>query len=129
MTYWDKKLIREQLDAKLEVLKSAFSIVPAENGWIKLLRDALGMSAEQLSKKVGIDRSRINRLEKAEVGGDLKLSSLKKIAEGLNMRFVYAFVPENSLENMVYEQARKIAQKRMSKVSHSMKLEDQELSD
>lgn len=125
MNYWDRKLIREQLDQKLASYKN---LPLQEVGWIKLIREALGMSARQLGKKVGIDQSRISRLEIAETEGDLKLSSLKKIAEGLNMKFVYAFVPEESLEQTVQQQAEKIAIKRLNRVSHSMKLEEQELS-
>ena len=127
MKYWDRKLIREQLDQKLVNYKN-LPPVAQETGWIKLIREALGMSARQLGKKVGIDQSRISRLEAAETEGDLKLSSLKKIAEGLNMKFVYAFVPEESLEQTVQQQAEKIALKRLNRVSHSMMLEDQELS-
>ena len=127
MKYWDRKLIREQLDQKLVNYKN-LPPVAQETGWIKLIREALGMSARQLGKKVGIDQSRISRLEAADTEGDLKLSSLKKIAEGLNMKFVYAFVPEESLEQTVQQQAEKIALKRLNRVSHSMMLEDQELS-
>jgi predicted DNA-binding mobile mystery protein A len=127
MTYWQKKLIRDQLDTRLNQVRPFTSA--NENGWIKIIREALGMSTKQLGKKVGIDQSRISRLENAEIEGDLKLSSLKKIAEGLNMRLVYFFVPEEGLEQMVYNQARAIAQKRMSKVNQTMRLEDQELTE
>jgi len=127
MSYWDRKLVRQQLDAKLNQLKG-LSLSKSEAGWIKLIREALGMSTKQLGKRVGIDQSRITRLENAETEGDLKLSSLKRIAEGLDMQFVYAFVPKTSLEDMVQTQAKKIAKKRMNKVTHTMRLEDQELS-
>ncbi|MDR6193320.1 mobile mystery protein A [Siphonobacter sp. SORGH_AS_0500] len=126
MTYWDRKLIREQLDKRLK--GSLVQLLQADYGWIKLLRDALGMSTTQLAKRVGIDQSRISRLEHAEIDGDLKLSSLKKIAEGLNLRFVYGFVPKDSFEQVVKEQAQKIAKKRMDRVNHTMRLEEQELS-
>lgn len=128
MGYWERKLIRQQIDSKLMQIKELRQL-KAEPGWIKLIREALGMTTTQLGKRAGIDQSRITRLEKAETEGDLKLSSLKKMAEGLDMQFVYAFVPKTSLENMVQEQAMKIALKRMQKVSHTMKLEDQELSE
>lgn len=126
MNYWHKKLIREQLDKKLKI---QFASLYSDKGWIKLIREALGMSTQQLANKVGINQSRISRLENAEIDGDLKLSSLKKIAEGLNMQFVYGFVPKHSLEDMVLEQAKKIARKRMNRVNHTMRLEEQELSD
>lgn len=128
MNYWERKLIRQQLDTKLSQFKSLAS-TKADSGWIKLIREALDMTTTQLSKRVGIDQSRITRLENAETEGDLKLSSLKKIAEGLDMQFVYAFVPKTNLEDMVQDQAKKIAKKRMQKVSHTMRLEDQELSE
>ena len=126
MTYWDKKLIREQLDKRLKHLFSP--LYQTDMGWIKSIREALGMSTQQLAKRVGIDQSRISRLENAEIGGDLKLSSLKKIADGLDMQFVYGFVPRTGLEDMVQEQARKVALKRMAKVNHTMRLEEQELT-
>lgn len=128
MGYWERKLIRQQIDSKLMQMKELGQL-KADSGWIKLIREALGMTTTQLGKRAGIDQSRITRLEKAETEGDLKLSSLRKMAEGLNMQFVYAFVPKTSLETMVQEQAMKIALKRMQKVSHTMKLEDQELSE
>ncbi|HTI12844.1 MAG TPA: mobile mystery protein A [Puia sp.] len=128
MTYWDKKLIREQLDDKLDKIRP-LAFLSMESGWIKVIREALSMSTKQLGKKVGIDQSRISRLENAEIEGDLKLSSLKKIAEGLNMRLVYCFVPEESLEEMMENQAKAIAQKRMNNVNQTMRLEDQELSE
>lgn len=127
MSYWDRKLTRQQLDKKLGHLKQS-GISKQEAGWIKLIRESLGMSAKQLAKRVGIDQSRITRLENAETDGDLKLSSLRKIAAALDMDLVYAFVPKTSLEDMVNAQAEKIAGKRMNKANHTMKLEDQELS-
>ncbi len=129
MSYWDKKVVREQLDKKLDSLKTfATSGIP-QQGWIKTVREALGLSARQLGEKAGIDQSRISRLENAEKDGSLKLSSLQKIAKGLNMRFIYGFVSENTLEEMVRSQARKIALRRLKQLDNTMRLEKQELSD
>lgn len=128
MTYWDKKIIRDQLDSRFKNLRNLADSAIPEMGWIRIIREALGMSTKQLGKRVGLSQPRISRLEMAEADGDLKLSSLKKIAEGLNMKFVYGFVPEEGLEKMVQKQARKIAIKRMTKVNHTMRLEEQELS-
>ena len=128
MNYWDQKVIRDQLDKKLQPLKNfAVSEMP-QQGWIKTLREALGLSAFQLAKMVGVERSRISRLEKAEPNGNLKLSSLKKIAQGLNMKFVYGFVPEDSLDSMIRNRARGLALKRLQKLDNTMRLEKQSLS-
>lgn len=128
MRYWDKKVVREQLDKKLDSLRAIALSGAPKQGWIKTIREALGLSARQLGGKTGIDQSRISRLENAEKDGSLKLSSLQKIAKGLNMRFVYAFVPEESLEQMVRVQAKKIALKRLNQLNNTMRLEKQGLS-
>jgi predicted DNA-binding mobile mystery protein A len=100
-----------------------------ETRWIKSIREAFGMSAKDLAKNVGIDQSRISRLENAEKNGNIKLSSMQNIAQGLDMEFVYGFVPKDTLETMVREQARKLANEKMKRLSHTMRLELQELSD
>ena len=128
MRYWDKKVVREQLDKKLDSLKAFASSGVPKQGWIKTVREALGLSARQLGEKAGIDQSRISRLENAEKDGSLKLSSLQKIAKGLNMRFVYGFVSEDTLEEMVRAQAKKIALKRLKRLNNTMRLEKQGLS-
>lgn len=129
MNYWEKKVTREQLDKRLSSLRDfAASGVP-QQGWIRTIREALGLSAAQLGKMAGFHQTRISRLEGAEKNGDLKLSSLQKIAKGLNMRFVYGFVPEGSLEAMVRARAEKIALKRLRQLSSTMRLEKQALSD
>lgn len=100
-----------------------------KQGWIKTIREALGLTTTQLGQKAGMDQSRVSRLEKAEKTGDLKLSSLQKIAAGLNMKFVYGFVPEGTLEEMVHAQAKRVALKRLEMLDNTMRLENQALSD
>ncbi len=129
MSYWDKKTLREQLDKKIFPFRKAQEAGTVSFGWIKAIREALGMSTAQLGKRVGIDQSRISRLENAEINGNIKLSSMHNIARGLEMEFIYGFVPHVTLEEMVRDQARKIAIERMNRLNHTMALELQELSD
>lgn len=129
MKYLNIKISREQLDRKLYSLKNlAVSGMPKQ-GWIRTIREALGMSSAQLGKKAGLGQPRISRLEHAEKTGDLKVSSLQKIANAFGMRFVYGFVPEASLEDMVRKQAEKIVLGRMERLDKTMRLEQQGLSD
>ena len=44
------------------------------------------------------------------------------------MRFVYGFLPEGSLEEMVMAQAKKVALKRLKTLNATMRLEKQGLS-
>lgn len=128
MNYWDLKLMREQLNEKLSKFRGLNEVSPP-SGWIRIIREALGMSTKQLAKRANLDQSRISRIEIAEQSGELKLSTLNKVAEALNMQLVYAFVPKSDLENMVRDQARKRAIQKLKKLNHTMRLEQQELSD
>ncbi|MBF0512359.1 MAG: mobile mystery protein A [Candidatus Omnitrophica bacterium] len=128
MKYWDRKIICEQLDKKLQPLRTLGELGIPPQGWIKSIREALNISSRQLGKKAGIDQSRISRLENAEKNGNLKLSSLQKIAQALNMKFVYGFVSKNTLEQLLREQALKIARKRLKRLNDTMLLEKQTLS-
>ena len=123
MNYWDKKLIRKQLDKKLKKLEPLLKMTVPSKGWVNAIREGLGMTLEELGSRVGLDRSRVYRIEQAEASGDIKLSTLQKMAEGLGVKFVYGFVPEDELENIVRDQAKKIAKERLSRIDHSMKLE------
>ena len=129
MNYWDKKLVREQLNKKLKKLKPLLKMPVPENGWIRTIRKSLGMSTYELADRAELDQSRISRIERSEAKGEIKVSTLEKIAEALGMKFVYGFVAEQDLEKIVREQARKIAKKRLNRIDHSMKLEEQGVTD
>jgi len=128
MNYWDKKLIREQLDSKLSKLRE-FAVQGLHSiGWIKTIREALGMTSSDLASRVGVNQSRIVHMEQAERDGNIKISTMRRIADAIEMDFVYAFVPRTSLDEMVRQQAKNIALKKMDRLNHTMRLEMQELS-
>jgi len=129
VNYWDKKTVRSQLDKKLAYLRDFSASGVPQSGWIKAIREALGLSSLQLGKRAGLDQSRVSRLESAEKTGNMKIASLQRIAKGLGMRFVYGFVAEGTLEEMVNARAKEIALKRMKRLNYTMRLEKQGLSE
>ena len=96
---------------------------PPKQGWISAVRQALGMTAKQLAERVGLSQPRIAKMELNE--NNLKISTMKKIAEGLDCDFVYGFVPKNSLQETINRQARKKAEAILLNVNTNMALEDQ----
>ncbi|MFT5387332.1 MAG: hypothetical protein ACI9E5_000459 [Candidatus Omnitrophota bacterium] len=50
MNYWDKRVVRQQLDKRLKSLKDYASLDMPQQGWIKTFREALGLSSSQLGK-------------------------------------------------------------------------------
>jgi predicted DNA-binding mobile mystery protein A len=123
-----KKLIREQLDASLQRISPLLDVTAPPKGWIRAIRDALGMTARQLANRLGVAQQAVARIEKGELAGSVTIKTLRRIAECLDCVFVYGFVPRTSLEETVTRQAKKIAAQRLAQASQTMSLENQALS-
>lgn len=123
-----QNLIIQQLDKKFAKIQSVSnSLAVPSNGWINTLRKALNISLKQLGKKLNVSSQNINQFEQREKDGSISLQKLKNVAEALDMKFVYAFVPKDgSLEKLIEKRAYKLAEEIVMRTSHSMKLEDQE---
>ena len=124
-----KQIARQQLDKALSLFGFARNMQPPVKGWIRAVREALGMSGTQLAQRLKVSQPRIPKLEQDEVSGAVTLKTMRQAAEALDCVFVYALVPRTSLEDTVRVQARKIAVTRMQRVSHTMLLESQGLSE
>jgi predicted DNA-binding mobile mystery protein A len=98
---------------------------PPQRGWVRAIRDALGMTAEQLGGRIGVTQSTVQRLETSEASGTIQLNSLRRLAEGLNCELVYVLVPRDTLAS-TYDA---VARRELARVSHSMGLEDQAVDD
>lgn len=122
---------RRILDNRLKKFPKLEEFTVPKQGWIKSIREALGMSAADLGLRLGIARQSVLTLEESESEGRAGMDSLKRAAEAMDCSFVYAFIPNSSLENILHRQIEKVVAEKMRKVSHSMKLEDQatELTD
>ena len=123
------KLAREQLDTTLGSLEPLKTLVPPGKGWIRAIRDAIGMTGQQLAKRLNINKQRVSRIEHDEKLGKVKIETLRNVAEALDCVFVHAFVPKKSLEQMLKERAEVIAKKRMACSNQMMRLEKQELNE
>ena len=122
-----KHLILQQLDDTLARFAELKGVNPPK-GWIRAIREALGMTGRQFARRLGVSPPRVTALEREEVGGGLSIKSLRQAAEALDCVLVYALVPRNSLTEMVEEKAKKLAMARSDRVAHSMLLEEQGLS-
>ncbi|MCU7923467.1 MAG: mobile mystery protein A [Candidatus Thiodiazotropha sp. (ex Dulcina madagascariensis)] len=121
----DRATARRQLDKRLSLLTSADNLARPPRGWIKAIREALGMTTAQFGKRMGVSQPRAVVIEKAENTASITLGSLERAAQALDCRLVYALVPRKPLDKLVAEQAEILAQKRLESAGHSMKLEDQ----
>lgn len=117
-------LLLRQTSDKLSVYKGLSHLARPSKGWIRVIREALGMTTSQLAQRLGITQSSVVRFEQAEVNDAITLKSLKTIAEALDCELVYAIIPKSSLEKTIEEQAKKIAKIKVDEVAHNMSLED-----
>jgi len=117
------------LDQRFAGIRPLGQLHRPPKGWVRAIRDALGMTTAQLGRKLGVSQPRIVELEKAEVSGSVTLHSLQRAAEALGCRLVYTLVPEKPLAQTVRKRAAEVADRRSSSVEHTMRLEDQAVRD
>jgi predicted DNA-binding mobile mystery protein A len=116
---------RSKLDERFKELGPAKRYASPVRGWIKAIREALGMSTAQLAKRLGIKQPSLVELEQSEAKGSIELATLRRVAEALDCTLVYALVPNKPLDAIVRNRARTFARRRRELVEHSMLLEDQ----
>jgi len=87
------------------------------------------MTSTQLGRRLGVSQPTALGYETAEASRSITLESLERVANALDCRLVYAFIPREPLESLVEQRAREVAAKYMSSVSHSMALEGQRVED
>ena len=124
----DLSQIREQLEESLRKYNGLKKTMGPQKGWIRSIREALGMSGRQLADRIEVEQSRIPEMEKTEIHGNITLKSLRRAAEAMNCEMVYAFIPKTSLDASVRIQAEKTAKQKLTTVAHTMRLEEQGLT-
>ncbi len=118
-------LARRRLDERLKAFAGLGAAPPM--GWVRALRDALGLTGAQLARRLGIRPASLSELEKNEAKGAITLATLRRAAEALDCTLVYALVPNQSLDAMVKEAATAAAQRELAASFHTMALEGQDL--
>jgi predicted DNA-binding mobile mystery protein A len=115
-----------QLDKVLMPFVAASSVPRPTRGWLRAVREAMGVSAADIARKLGSSRQLPLQFEKWEADDRITLRSLRKMADALDCDLVYAIVPRaGSIQRLVEERARAEASSRIVGVEHSMALEDQ----
>lgn len=126
----DKEILKlRQLEDTLRAYRKLLTLNRPDRGWVRAIREALGMSAPQLARRMGIRAAQsVEDMQKDEVSGVIKLQTLRKLAHALDCELVYTLVPRKSLEEIRRDQATFQAKRLLKRVSHSMRLEDQGVS-
>jgi predicted DNA-binding mobile mystery protein A len=119
----------QQLDKKMSAFSTVQRVPVPPTGWVKAIRLALGMSLDQLGRKLSITRQSARAMEEREKEGALTIKALREAAHALDMELVYGLVPKDgSLDMLIDRKARELANRIVLRTSNTMKLEDQENS-
>ncbi len=120
---------RSYLDERFRRLGPVALYNAPVRGWIKAVREALGMTTQQLSVRLGVRQPSVVDMEQSEAKGAISLATLRRAAEALDCTLVYALVPNQLLETTVRDRARFFARRRREPIEHSMLLEDQKVKE
>lgn len=119
-----RSLPLQQLDKTLSPWRTLPRSRPS-GGWLRAVRQALGMTTRQVAKSVGVTQAAVVDAERTEAKGDITLATLQRYAAALDCELSYALVPKRPLQEAVEQRADRIARDQVSRVRHSMALEDQ----
>lgn len=122
-----KRLRLRQLDERMGPWFPLRHHPSPRGGWIRAVRQALGMGITQLARRIGTKPSTAAEFETREVEGTITLNSLRRVAEAMDATLVYALVPNSTLAATVREQALRKARTTHGRVRHSMALETQDV--
>jgi predicted DNA-binding mobile mystery protein A len=121
-----RSLRLKQLDRALEPYRAARKELRPAKGWIRAIRQSLGISAGELARRLGTSRQLPLQMEKGEAEDRITLKSLRAAANALDCDLVYALVPRaESMQGLIDNRVRSEAEKRVLAIEHSMALENQ----
>jgi predicted DNA-binding mobile mystery protein A len=113
------------LDKRFAALRKLRESPRPPKGWVRAIRNALGMTTAQLARRLGVSQPRVIEIEHAEVSGSITIHTLQRTAEALGCRFVYALIPDRPLGETVHQRAKQLAKGKLTAVEQTMRLEDQ----
>jgi predicted DNA-binding mobile mystery protein A len=120
-------LARKHLDKALIPFRIAADQACPPKGWVRAIRDALGMTSRQLAARMALSQSTVTEMEQGEAAGTVTLNTLRQAAEALDCQLVYALVPRATLDETVRQRADLLARSQLARLHHTMRLEDQAL--
>jgi predicted DNA-binding mobile mystery protein A len=116
---------RKLLDDHFDEWQQLRTLERPPRGWVRAVREALGMSAAALAARLGTTPGAVIRLEQSEAGDRIRLNTLRRAADALGCDLVYLLVPRRPLTVVARDRARELAHSQVSAVEQTMRLEDQ----
>ena len=116
---------RELMDSHFDEWQQLRTLARPPRGWVRAVREALGMSTAALGARLGITAGAVTRLEQSEAADRIRLDTLRRAADALGCDLVYLLVPRRPLTAVVQDRARELARAQVAAAEQTMLLEDQ----
>ena len=124
------RLATDHIDRRFEDIRPLLKqVARPPRGWIRAIRDGLGMTSAQLAGRMGIRQPSLAELEKAEAEKRITLATLERAAEALDCQLVYMLVPNGSLSDRLARRADAVAEEQLAAIDQTMTLEKQSVAD
>jgi predicted DNA-binding mobile mystery protein A len=95
-------------------------------GWLASIREALGLTLEEIGRRIHASRQAVQQFEKAEADDRITLAALRRVAEAMGCELKYSLVPKaGSFTELAERSTRDRAKRDVERVMHTMMLEDQ----
>jgi predicted DNA-binding mobile mystery protein A len=115
-----------QLARALSTFDTAKQEPRPQRGWLRAIREGLGLTLETVGKQLGQSRRRIQEFEEAEATDRITLRSLRRVAAAMDCDLVYAIVPKSgTVTELAERRARSQVTEDVRDVEHTMALENQ----
>jgi predicted DNA-binding mobile mystery protein A len=92
---------------------------------IRLIREELGMTQEQLGKRIGSSGRIVRRIENREITPNL--ATIQKIAQAINTECKVLLIPKKPIDAYIKEYAQELAKKQLNRINKNSALEKQAL--
>ncbi len=120
-----QEIFLKHIENRSEQIRPFF--IKPEKGWIRQLREALGLTLAKLGDLCGVATPTIAQAERGEAEGKLTIETLRKTAEAMNCEFVYMFAPKSDMHEFIRQKAYQKAQRILARADLHMSLEDQKV--
>src|SRR6266568_3505722 len=102
-----RELRLNQIDRSLEPFSGTQAVSRPRRGWLRSLREALGISMREVARKMRKTPQTVASFEKSEAADRITLQTLRHYAEAMDCELVYAIVPKTgSLKQLGEKRAR-----------------------
>ena len=101
-----RELAQTDIERQLRPYRTASKNRRPAEGWLRAIRQALGLGAEEIARHMRLTPKMVFQLERSERACTISLEGLEAVARAMQCDLVYAIVPR---DRSIYDRAAELA--------------------